>query len=69
MELCDQRALAALRWYWRSAYLIAHPEHDVWIAVRRDDRQTLCNTTPLGLRENIIADYFARPVPRRLRGR
>jgi hypothetical protein len=40
----------------------------VWIVVRRDDHQTLRNTTPFGLRDKVIADYFARPVPRGLRG-
>jgi hypothetical protein len=46
------------------AYDICHPAPDVWIAQRRDDRETQRDTTPLGLRDSIIADYMARPVSR-----
>jgi hypothetical protein len=53
-----------LRWHWGEAYIICHPEPDVWIAARKDTRETLRDTTPLGLRDQIIADYFARPVGR-----
>ena len=56
--------LDALRWHWGEAYLLANPEPWVWIAVRRDTRETLRSDTPLGLREAIIADYTARKVPR-----
>jgi hypothetical protein len=55
-----------LRWHWGEAYAIHHPAPDVWVAVRRDDHATLRGTTPMGLRERIIADYCARPVPRNL---
>jgi hypothetical protein len=58
--------LASLRWHWDTAYLICHPEPDVWMAQRRDDRQTLHADGPEALRDRIIADYFARPVPRSL---
>lgn len=56
--------LAALIWHWGSAYIISNPEPDVWLAIRRDDHGTLRDTTPTGLRDRIIGDYFARPVPR-----
>jgi hypothetical protein len=68
VELCDQWALASLRWHWGSAYLIAHPEPGVWVAVRRDTRGTLHADDPEKLREQIRADYLARPVPRGPRG-
>ena len=44
--------------------MICHPAPDVWVAQRRDDHATLRSDTPLGLRDAIIADYFARPVSR-----
>lgn len=53
-----------LRWHWGEAYIICHPAPDVWIAERRDDHATLWSDTPLGLRDAIIGDYFARPVSR-----
>lgn len=56
--------LAALRWHWGEAYVISHPDHDVWIAQRRDTHETLRADTPLGLRDRIIADYLARKVSR-----
>lgn len=56
--------LSYLTWHWGSAYLIAHPEPDCWVAQRADDRTTLRSDTPLGLRDRILADYTARPVPR-----
>ena len=33
--------LEALRWHWDEAYLVAHPEPDLWVAVRRDNHETL----------------------------
>jgi hypothetical protein len=68
MELCDQRALASLRWHWSGAYLICHPGLHVWVAQRRDTRETLRAGSSEALREAILADYFSHPVPRRLRG-
>ncbi len=56
--------LASLRYHWGSAYLIEHPEPDVWIAVRRDDHATLRADSPEALREKIVADYTAHPVSR-----
>jgi hypothetical protein len=56
--------LGALRWHWGDAYAICHPAPDVWIAQRRDTRETLRATTPEGLRDLIIANYAANPVSR-----
>jgi len=56
--------LGDLRWHWDTAYTLARPEPDVWVAIRRDDHTTLRDSTPLGLRDRIIADYTARPVSR-----
>jgi hypothetical protein len=56
--------LDALRWHWGDAYVICHPEPDIWIAERRDTHETLRATTSPGLRDKIIADYAARPVSR-----
>ena len=68
MELCDQRALASLRWHWGTAYVISRLTSGTWLAQRNDTRGTLRADNPVSLREEIIADYFARPVPRGLRG-
>ena len=57
-------ALRALRWNWDEAYTITRPRDGLWIAERRDTRESLRSDTPFGLRELIIADYSARPVPR-----
>ena len=56
--------LDALRWHWGEAYVIGHPAPEVWTAERRDNHETLRDTTPFGLRDKIIADYIARKVPR-----
>jgi hypothetical protein len=55
-------ALDALRWHWGEAYVICNPGPEVWLAERRDTRETLKADTPMGLRDAIIADYTARPV-------
>ena len=60
--------LGALQWHWGEAYIIANPRPDIWLAVRRDDHQTLRAETPLGLRDKIIGDYTVRPVSRDLLG-
>ena len=39
-----------------------------WTAERRDTHETLRDQTPLGLRDQIIADYAARKVRRGLPG-
>jgi hypothetical protein len=56
--------LAALRWHWGEAYVIANPEPGVWLAERRDDHTTLRADTPIVLRRRILRDYAARPVGR-----
>jgi hypothetical protein len=61
--------LGALMWHWGSAYIIGCHGAGLWIAQRRDTRETLRAETPLGLRDKIIADYTTRPVPRDLPGR
>ena len=60
----NDRDLNDLRWHWGSAYLIHNPEPDVWIAQRRDNRDTIRAGTPGELRDRIVEDYAARPVPR-----
>jgi hypothetical protein len=59
-----QADLNELRHHWGSAYVITHPQPDVWVAQRKDDRTTLRADTPGGLRDRIVADYLARPVSR-----
>ena len=61
--------LDALRWHWGEAYLIHCLAPGIWTAQRRDNRETLRAETPLGLREQIIADYSAEPVGREVRQR
>ncbi len=64
----DER-LDELRWHWGSAYLIGHRAPDVWVAQRRDTRETLIADGPEALRGEIRADYLAHPVPRGSCGR
>jgi hypothetical protein len=56
-------ALAHLQFHWGSAYAIAGAA-GCWVARRRDDGRLINAGGPDGLRERIIADYRARPVPR-----
>ncbi len=60
--------LAELRHHYGSAYLISHPEPDVWLAQRRDTRETLRAESASELLEKIRADYAAHPVSRHQRG-
>ena len=60
--------LADLRHHYGSAYLISHPEPDVWLAQRRDDRTVLRADGPAELLDRIRADYAAHPVSRRIAG-
>ena len=69
MDYATADDLADLRWHWGSAYMIFHPEPDVWVAQRRDDYATLRAEAPMELLERIRADYQDRPVPRRLKHR
>lgn len=58
-------ALQDLQWHWGSAYLITGAAGH-WIAMRRDNGQTLTASGPEELRELIVEDYEARPVARDL---
>ena len=60
--------LSELRWHWGSAYLIEHPEPDVWLAQRRDDRSVLRAESAGELLDRIRADYAERPVSRQITG-
>jgi hypothetical protein len=64
MTTWAEQELADLRHHWGSAYLITRPGPDVWVAQRRDTRETLRADTPLGLRDKILANYMARKVSR-----
>lgn len=55
--------LADLRWHW-PCYIHTHPEPDVWVSIRKDDRTALRSDTPYGLLLLIRQDYQDRPVPR-----
>ena len=57
-----------LRHHWGSAYLIEHAEPDVWLAQRKDNRETLRADGPAELLRLIRADYATRPVSRRIAG-
>ncbi len=58
--------LDELRWHWGEAYGINYLGSAArgWIAQRRDDGAMLRAETAAELREAIVADYTARPVPR-----
>ena len=59
------RDMADLRHHWGGAYRFHHFERiGLWIAVRRDTRETLKAEDPEQLRSLIRADYQAKPVPR-----
>jgi hypothetical protein len=65
MQLDDAaEPLENLRFNWGDAYRIHFFEPDKWMAQRRDTGEALRSDTPLGLRDAIVADYRARPVPR-----
>ena len=59
--------LAELQDHYGSAYRLSHPEPDTWLAMRRDDHETLKAQTPFELFDLIRQDYAQRPVPRRPR--
>ncbi len=67
---CDwDGPLYELRHHWGSAYMINCIALGRWTAQRRDDYQELRADNPDLLHDKIVADYFARPVPRDLPGR
>lgn len=55
--------LAELRHHWGDPYEISGITGH-WRAVRRDDGTALTAGSSEGLRQAIIKDYFAKPVPR-----
>lgn len=57
-----QDALGQLQWSWGSAYSIAGA-WGTWIARRRDNGRLLSASGPDGMRELLIRDYSASPVP------
>ena len=60
--------LASLQHHWGSAYWISHPAPDVWLAQRRDTRETLRAESASELLDLIRDDYVAHPVSRRTAG-
>jgi hypothetical protein len=60
-----ERDLSELRRHWGSAYLIHYFwRPNLWIAQRRDTRETIKADSAESLLLAIRADYAARPVPR-----
>ena len=64
----DRWRLPRLQRRWR--HLVRDQQRGTgrWTAERRDTHETLRDQTPLGLRDQIIADYTARKVSRNLPG-
>ena len=58
-----EQQLIFLRWHWDTAYDISVTD-DGWRAVRKDDGAALVTETAEELRDAMLADYTARPVPR-----
>ena len=58
--------LTELQDHYGRAYRLSHPEPDTWLAMRRDDHETLKAQTPFELFD-LIRHYAQRPVPRRPR--
>ncbi len=56
--------LESLRHGWGSAYEITCAGRGRWLARRRDTGDTLTGESADELRDRIIADYDAKPVPR-----
>jgi hypothetical protein len=65
MTMQTQTALDDLRWHWGEAYDPAVTSAG-WVAKRLDNGRALVAASPSGLRELIIGDYGAEPVPRDL---
>ena len=60
--------LAELRHHYGSAYITTRPEPDIWLAQRRDTRETLRADSPGELLDRIRDDYATHPVSRRIAG-
>ncbi len=56
--------LESLRHGWGGAYEISCAGRGRWLARRRDTGDTLTGESADELRDAIIADYDAKPVPR-----
>jgi hypothetical protein len=67
-----QDQLSELRHHWGGqggAYAVNYlPGCDTWMAQRADDGATLRADSAAALRDLIVADYTARPVPRQRDG-
>jgi hypothetical protein len=62
-RMCRDEALKYLQWNWDEAYEITEAS-GVWRAVRLDNQKTLIATEAQDLRDEIVQDYAANPVPR-----
>ncbi len=63
--MSDQESpLESLHWDWGSAYVILVRWPDIWVAQRRDNRQTVTASGPEKLRKAIREDYQRSPVKR-----
>jgi hypothetical protein len=63
----DEHDLGELRFHWDGAYLI-HRLGARWVAQRRDSRESFSAESADKLRDLIVADYTAKPVPRKDNG-
>ncbi len=59
----DVSALRDLQWHWGETYQITG-SGDRWLARRPDNGRLLVAAAPQELRDLIVADYTAQPVPR-----
>jgi hypothetical protein len=59
----DESRLESLIRGWGECYIISRPEPDLWLAQRRDDRDTLTAETADELDVAILRDYTAKPFP------
>ena len=57
------RDIADLAWHWEGAYRITYSDGR-FIAQRTDNRETLTADNAIELRDKIIDDYCANPIPR-----
>ena len=62
-DILRARQLRVLRYHWDSAYRISFTE-GMFVAERRDNSARVRQPTADRLREAVIDDYRARPVPR-----
>lgn len=60
----DDNNLAGLKHHWGSAYVIEHSGAGLWVAQRRDNRESFSAGSAAELFVKIRRDYDNRPVPR-----